>query len=108
MRGFNLPINAKLPDFMPLKSATELSYLKALPLYGTSIARVLFTWEAFEPERGQYNMEYLDYYNALIQAWPLCWHMFARSAGRLERLGIGMLSSSIGCNDRRSVVAAAH
>ena len=55
---------AKVPDFMPLKNKTSL---QALPLYGTSIARVLFTWEAFEPERGQYNMEYLDYYLGLVE-----------------------------------------
>ena len=64
MRGLNLPINAKLPDFMPLKNKTAL---EALPLYGTSIARLLFSWEAFEPERGQYSMEYLDYYLGLVE-----------------------------------------
>ncbi len=64
LRGFNLPINAKLPDFMPLKNKTAL---QALPLYGASITRVLFTWEAFEPERGQYNMAYLDYYLGLVE-----------------------------------------
>ncbi len=68
LRGLNLPINAKVPDFMPLKTPEALKDLQPLPLYGTSIARVLFTWEAFEPERGQYNMEYLDYYKNLVQA----------------------------------------
>ena len=65
LRGLNLPINAKLPDFMPLKNKTAL---EALPLYGTSIARLLFSWEAFEPERGQYSMEYLQYYLGLVEA----------------------------------------
>ena len=64
LRGLNLPINAKLPDFMPLKNKTAL---EALPLYGTTIARVLFSWEAFEPERGQYSMDYLDYYLGLVE-----------------------------------------
>lgn len=68
LRGLNLPINAKVPDFMPLKGPEALKTLQALPLLGTSIARVLFTWEAFEPERGQYNMEYLNYYKQLVQA----------------------------------------
>ena len=63
LRGFNLPINAKLPDFMPLKDKTPL---QVLPLYGTSVARLLFTWEAFEPQRGVYSMEYLDYYVGLV------------------------------------------
>lgn len=52
---------------MPLDDTKKLSYLQTLPLYGVSIARVLFTWEAFEPERGQYNMEYLNYYLKLVE-----------------------------------------
>ncbi len=67
LRGLNLPINAKVPDFEPLKDPTHLSRLQTLPLYGTSIARVLFTWEAFEPERGVYNLDYLNYYLKLVQ-----------------------------------------
>ena len=49
---------------MPLKNKTSLL---TLPQYGTSVARVLFTWEAFEPERGQYSMEYLDYYLGIVE-----------------------------------------
>ncbi|CAL8464543.1 g4078 [Coccomyxa elongata] len=67
LRGLNLPINAKMPDFEPLKDPSHMSRLQTLPLYGTSIARVLFTWEAFEPERGVYNLDYLNYYLKLVQ-----------------------------------------
>ncbi len=67
LRGLNLPINAKMPDFEPLKDPAHMSRLQTLPLYGTSIARVLFTWEAFEPERGVYNLDYLNYYLKLVQ-----------------------------------------
>ena len=64
LRGLNLPIEAKLPDFEPLKNATPLH---VMPLYGANIARVLFTWEAFEPERGNYSMQYLDYYMSVVE-----------------------------------------
>ncbi|CAK0783442.1 hypothetical protein CVIRNUC_006641 [Coccomyxa viridis] len=65
LRGLNLPIEAKLPDFEPLKNNTPLH---VMPLYGANIARVLFTWEAFEPERGNYSMQYLDYYMGVVEA----------------------------------------
>lgn len=64
LRGLNLPIDGKTPDFEPLKNTTSLL---TLPQFGTSVARVLFIWEAFEPERGQYNMQYLQYYLNLVQ-----------------------------------------
>ena len=64
LRGLNLPIDGKTPDFMPLKNTTSLL---TLPQYGTSVARVMFIWEAFEPERGQYNMEYLQYYLGIVE-----------------------------------------
>ncbi|CAL5220637.1 g2681 [Coccomyxa viridis] len=65
LRGLNLPADAKLPDFMPLKVKTPLHVMQ---LYGANVARVLFTWEAFEPNRGNYSMEYLDYYLGLVEA----------------------------------------
>lgn len=64
LRGLNLPINGKTPNFMPL---TNLSSLKTLQQYGTSVARVPFTWEAYEPERGQFNAEYLQYYQGIVE-----------------------------------------
>ena len=67
LRGLNLPADAKLPDFMPLKVKTPLHVMQ---LYGANVARVLFTWEAFEPTRGNYSMEYLDYYLGLVEVSP--------------------------------------
>lgn len=64
MRGLNLPIDGKMPDFMPLKKKTALH---VMPLYGANVARVVFTWEAFEPVRGNYSMEYLDYFIGLVE-----------------------------------------
>lgn len=64
LRGLNLPADAKLPDFMPLKVKTPLHVMQ---LYGANVARVIFTWEAFEPTRGNYSMEYLDYYLGLVE-----------------------------------------
>ena len=75
LRGLNLPIDAKLPDFEPLKNKTALH---VMPLYGANIARVLFTWEAFEPTRANYSMEYLDYYLGLVEVGALkspCRHL---------------------------------
>jgi hypothetical protein len=64
LRGLNLPINGKTPNFMPLMNKTGL---ETLQLYGTSVARVPFTWEAYEPERGQFNTEYLQYYQGIVE-----------------------------------------
>ena len=64
LRGLNLPIDGKTPDFMPL---TNLTTLKTLQPLGTAVARVLFIWEAFEPQQGQYNAEYLAYYKGIVQ-----------------------------------------
>ena len=67
LRGLNLPADAKLPDFEPLKTKTALH---VMPLYGANVARVLFTWEAFEPTRGNYSMQYLEYYLGLVEVRP--------------------------------------
>lgn len=74
LRGLNVPINAKLPDFMPLKNKTALH---VMPLYGANAARVPFIWEAFEPTRGNYSMEYLDYYMGVVEVGALrfCWSL---------------------------------
>jgi endoglycosylceramidase len=33
-----------------------------------NVVRLLFTWEAFEPERGSYDQSYLDYYESVLDA----------------------------------------
>lgn len=94
LRGLNLPINAKMAPFEPLKDKKALSRLQTLPLYGASIARVLFTWEAFEPERGQYNLDYLNYYLTLVEVRPIslvpyCSILITSKVSKLNLLKLG-------------------
>ncbi len=63
LRGFNVAGNAKVPDFMPIKQA---SMLDPLQKWGVNVIRLLFTWEAYEPQPGQYNTEYLAYIRNVV------------------------------------------
>ncbi|PKL40014.1 MAG: hypothetical protein CVV44_07295 [Spirochaetae bacterium HGW-Spirochaetae-1] len=66
-RGVNMAGNSKVPDFMPIKSPEVLD---PLPGWGINVIRFLFTWEAYEPERGEYNREYMEYYKNVVDwAW---------------------------------------
>ncbi len=65
LRGLNLTADAKVPPFRPLQ---DEAWLDQLPGLGVNVARLLFNWEAFEPERGQYDASYLDYYAGVIDA----------------------------------------
>lgn len=62
-RGLNVAGDAKVPDFMPIK---EAKLLDPLPGWGVNVIRLLFTWEAFEPEIGSYDREYLDYISDVV------------------------------------------
>jgi endoglycosylceramidase len=63
LRGLNVAADAKVPPFRPISDA---SLLDRLPELGVNVARLLFTWEAFEPERGNYDSSYLDYYAGAV------------------------------------------
>lgn len=64
-RGFNL--QAKAPPFAPIQSGSELDPLEAL---GVNLIRFNFVWEAAEPELGQYDESYFEYYDRVINwAW---------------------------------------
>ncbi len=64
-RGFNL--QAKAPPFQPIKSASELDPLAEL---GVNLLRFNFIWEAAEPEPGQYDESYFEYYDRVVNwAW---------------------------------------
>jgi endoglycosylceramidase len=65
LHGINLSNAAKVPPFNPLQ---DLSQLKRLRDLGFNNIRLLFIWEAFEPQRGQYNYDYLEQLAQLIQA----------------------------------------
>jgi endoglycosylceramidase len=63
LRGLNVAADAKVPNFRPID---DPALLDRLPALGVNVARLLFTWEAFEPERGTYDASYLDYYSGVV------------------------------------------
>lgn len=65
LRGVNATGDAKVPPFRTLLDATKLD---ALPGWGLNTVRLLFTWEAFEPTRCNYDNSYLDYYEQVVNA----------------------------------------
>lgn len=83
LRGVNTGSRAKLPPFMPFEfrdsglpeQAGSPPFERALALYldrveawGHNVVRVPFSWEALEPDRGEYDEAYLARYAALIAA----------------------------------------
>src|SRR5688572_6183107 len=65
LRGLNVAGNAKVPPFRPISSP---ALLDPLPRWGMNVVRLLFTWEAFEPEMGRHDGSYLDYIAATAAA----------------------------------------
>ncbi len=61
----NVAADAKVPPFRPLD---DLALLDPLASWGVNVVRLLFTWEAFEPERERYDDSYLDYIERVIDA----------------------------------------
>ncbi len=64
LRGVNVAGNSKVPPFTGITSKSELEKLPAL---GVNTLRLLFTWEAFEPEKGEYSEDYLAYYQRVVR-----------------------------------------
>jgi endoglycosylceramidase len=64
LRGVNATGDAKVP---PFKGITSSAMLDPLPGWGINTLRLLFTWEAYEPTRCQYNESYLAYYEQVVK-----------------------------------------
>jgi endoglycosylceramidase len=75
LRGVNVSGRAKLPPFLPFASTSadgkpDFSKFDPLREWGMNVIRLLFIWEAYEPEPGQYNQAYLDALAETVdQAW---------------------------------------
>jgi endoglycosylceramidase len=65
LRGVDVASNSKVPPFAVI-DRDEL--LDPLPDLGVNVLRLLFTWEAYEPVRGQYDDGYLAYYKRVVAA----------------------------------------
>src|SRR5690242_17133536 len=64
LRGVNIAGDSKVPPFRPAKPEV----FAPLPDWGLNVARLLFTWEAYEPQPGQYDDSYLAYYQSAVEA----------------------------------------
>jgi endoglycosylceramidase len=65
LRGMNVAVDGKVP---PFRVVDNVQILDPLVDWGVNVVRLLFTWEAFEPERGRYDESYLDYIAGLVDA----------------------------------------
>jgi len=63
LRGVNVAGDSKVPPFTPVHDGT----LAPLPAWGINAIRLLFTWEAYEPQPGAYDAGYLDYYRRAVE-----------------------------------------
>ena len=57
LRGINMSQSCKYPGFLPWQSEKEVEAMRG---WGFNCVRLLLTWEALEPEPGDYQEEYLD------------------------------------------------
>ncbi len=67
LRGVNLSGDAKVPPFLPSVDPSDLDRIVDL---GFNSVRLLFLWEAYEPEPGVYDERYLSWLQGIAgQAW---------------------------------------
>lgn len=65
LRGVDVAGDSKVPPFRP---AADPAVFDPLARLGMNVVRLLFTWEAFEPEKGSRDEGYLDYYASAARA----------------------------------------
>jgi endoglycosylceramidase len=65
LRGINVTNDMKVP---PSRGINDPSELDILPTLGFNMIRLVFTWETYEPQPGQYDEAYLDYYASIVDA----------------------------------------
>ena len=66
LRGVNISGSAKNPPFLPLGGDVEK--LDPLPALGVNVIRIVFQWEAYEPQPGVYDDSYLEVITQVIDA----------------------------------------
>lgn len=73
LRGVNAGGRSKLPPFFPFDPTPDFEtalnrYADNIAALGFNVVRLLVIYEAAEPIRGQYNEEYLQGYDRMVQA----------------------------------------
>jgi endoglycosylceramidase len=94
LRGLNVAGDSKVPPFRPVD---DPALFDRFPEWGVNVARLLFTWEAFEGEREVYDESYFEYYRGLVDAlaargvWTIVdFHQDAFSRFSTDGCGEGM------------------
>jgi endoglycosylceramidase len=120
LRGINVSGDVKVAPFTPLlafdgSGAPDPAQLDPLPRWGFNAIRLLFIWEAYEPEPGRYNEAYLDQLTSVAdQAWArglyviIDLHQDSYSHYVANGCGEGFPAWSVPARDRRPADLPVH